>query len=92
MPTVTVQVPEELKKKMDKHETTNWSAVARKAFEQQMREQDVLERIRELTKNSTMTEEDAIRIGGEVNKKVSEKYLKLWKSSGHDRKVSGKSG
>jgi hypothetical protein len=75
MPTITVQVPDELKRRMDKHEIINWSAVARNAFEKQLSN---LEFFKEFAKDSTMTEEDAIRFGREVSQKAGERYRKLY--------------
>ena len=38
MTTLSVSVPDELKKKMDALDEVNWSAVARKAFEEKVRQ------------------------------------------------------
>ena len=74
MPNVTIAIPEELKKRMDACETVNWSGVARQAIERQL---DDLEFIKEFKKDSSMTEEDAVRLGRLVNKGLSERYRKL---------------
>jgi len=71
MPTVTVAVPEDLKRKMDEHDTINWSGVARKAFEKQLADLAFFEKI---AKKSDMTEEDAIKLGRELKKGTYEKY------------------
>lgn len=78
MPTITVQVPDDLKKRMDAAETVNWSAVARLAFEKQLTCAEQLAKLQELTKNSTMTEEDAIELGRLVNKGLAERYRKYF--------------
>ncbi|HIH25135.1 TPA: hypothetical protein HA251_08945 [Candidatus Woesearchaeota archaeon] len=59
---------------MDEQDIINWSAVARNAFEKQLSN---LEFFKEFAKDSTMTEEDAIRLGRAVNKKVGEHYRKI---------------
>jgi hypothetical protein len=41
MANVTITVPEELKREMKKRKKTNWSLVARKAFEQTLREEEM---------------------------------------------------
>ncbi len=57
MANVTVSVPEELKKKMEHTGGVNWSEVARQAFEETVRKQEMLEaaqdidRLREETKS-----------------------------------------
>jgi hypothetical protein len=90
MPTITVNVPEDLKKRMDAHDTVNWSAVARNAFEKQLESQILLHKIRELTKDSTMTEEDAITLGRELKKRSSSKFLESWKKYEAAQKSYGK--
>ena len=77
MPTVTVQVSDELKKRMESKDTVNWSAVARRAFEEEFTFIDELERFRELTKHSTMTEKDATDLGRAIRKAASERLRKL---------------
>jgi len=76
MVNVTVAVSEELKKKMDEHDTANWSAVARRAFEQKIQD---LEFLKEFRANSTMTEKDAIRLGRQLNKSAMERLQKSGK-------------
>lgn len=41
MANVTITVPEELKREMKKRKRTNWSLVARKAFEEAIREEEM---------------------------------------------------
>ena len=71
MPTITLSVPEELKKEMETFPEMNWSAVAREAIKKRIL---VLKQIKEFTRESTMTEEDAIRLGREVNKSLHKRY------------------
>jgi hypothetical protein len=73
MVSITLSVPEEMKNDMEQFEIINWSAVAREAIKQKL---TMLKKFKEFTKDSTMTEEDALRLGGEVNKAVSKKYNK----------------
>ncbi len=55
---VTVSVPEELKKKMTHAKAVNWSEVARQAFEDRLRQQEMVEaasamdKLREATKST----------------------------------------
>jgi hypothetical protein len=41
MANVTITVPEELKREMKKRKGTNWSMVARKAFEEAIRQEEM---------------------------------------------------
>ena len=70
MVNLTLSVPEDLKEKMDSFEDINWSAVAREAIKKRIK---MLETIREFTKDSTMTEEDAIKLGRELNKRLAKR-------------------
>jgi len=77
MVSLTLSIPKELKKEMDEFQDINWSAVARMAITERLITQkkfnsEELERKlslwREFTKTSTMTEEDAVLLGRELNK------------------------
>lgn len=74
MVSVTLSVPKELKTEMDKFSDMNWSAVAREAIKNKI---ILLKKFKEFTKESTMTEKDALILGRKVNKAVAEKYKKL---------------
>jgi len=70
MTTMTLAVPEELKKKMDSFKEMNWSEVARQAFRQKVED---LEFLRNFTAKSKLTEEDALRIGKKVSAAVAQR-------------------
>ena len=53
MPTITVRVPDDLKQRMDALSDVNWSAVARRSFEDRVKLWELLEKAAE---QSTMTE------------------------------------
>ena len=74
MPTMTLAVPKELKKKMEKFPEMNWSEIARQAFTRQVSD---LEFLRKFTAKSTLTEEDALRLGAEVSRNLTKRYLAL---------------
>ena len=61
------------KKEMDLFHESNWSAVAREAIKNKI---EILKKFREFTKQSTITEEDAVRFGREFNKNLSKRYKK----------------
>jgi len=72
MVSITLSVPPDLKHEMDTFQEINWSAVARQAIKKKVM---LLKQIREFTKDSTFTEEDALRLGREVNKKLAKRLL-----------------
>ena len=72
MVTMTLSVPEKLKHRMESHPEINWSEVARQAFKHKIED---LEFLRKFKSKSTLTEEDAIKLGKELNKKLTKRYL-----------------
>ena len=74
MTTMTLAVPSELKDKMEKFPEMNWSEVARQAFMQRIKD---LEFLKKFKSDSTLTEEDALRLGKEVSKSLSNRLRKL---------------
>ncbi len=73
MVTMTLAVPEELKQKMERFPEMNWSEIARQAFLQRVHDLEFLKKFKE---NSTLTEEDALRMGRELNEKMAKRYVK----------------
>ena len=71
MPTITLSVPEDLKKEMDKNKFINWSEVAREAIRERISHLLLLNSI---VKDSRLTKEDALEIGREINKSMHKKY------------------
>ena len=74
MVNVTLSIPNELKQKMDTFVEINWSAVAREAFDEKIRD---MEFIKKFKARSTLTEADALRLGKEVSKSLSNRLRKL---------------
>lgn len=70
MVNVTLSIPSDMKNKMDTFEEINWSAVARVAFDEKIRD---LEVIKKFKSDSTMTEDDAIMLGRELNKSLAKR-------------------
>ena len=71
---MTLAVPSELKNKMESFPEMNWSEVARQAFMQRIKD---LEFLRKFKSDSTLTEEDALKLGRELNKKLAKRYKKV---------------
>ena len=74
MTTLTLAVPDEMKKKMDSFPEMNWSEVARQAFMQKIEDMEFLRKFKEKSK---LTEADALKLGKEVSKSVSDRLRKM---------------
>jgi len=71
MVSITLSVPEELKHEMDNFNEINWSAVARTAIKKKI---SMLEKFRQFTKDSTITEEEALELGRKVSERAMKKH------------------
>jgi hypothetical protein len=71
MVSITLSVPEEMKKEMDKFPEINWSEIARQTIQKRL---GMLKQFQEFTRDSTLTQEDALRLGKEVNKSLTKRY------------------
>ena len=71
MPNMTLAVPPELKREMERHPEINWSEVARSAFREKMSD---LEFLREFKSRSDLTEAEALALGRRVNQGLRERY------------------
>jgi hypothetical protein len=74
MVSMTLAIPLELKKEMDRHPEMNWSEVARQSIKTRI---ELLERLDKLAENSRLTEKDAIELGRMVNRKVDIRFRKF---------------
>lgn len=70
MVNVTLSIPSDLKNKMDNFAEINWSAVAREAFGDKIKD---LEFIKKFKAKSTLTEEDALQLGKELNERLAKR-------------------
>jgi hypothetical protein len=64
MPTITVNVDDALKERMEKHPEINWSEVTRQAIEEKIKTLEVMD---ELTSESDLTESDVQEIADKIN-------------------------
>ncbi|HIH42662.1 TPA: hypothetical protein HA246_03390 [Candidatus Woesearchaeota archaeon] len=71
MVSITLSVTEDLKHEMDSFPDINWSAVAREAIKKKVL---MLEKFKEFTKDSILTEEDALRLGRVVTAKAMKRH------------------
>lgn len=70
MVNVTLAIPNDLKQKMDDFAEINWSAVAREAINEKIKD---LEFIKKFKSKSTITDEDAINLGRELNLRLTKR-------------------
>jgi len=64
MPSITVNVDDDLKDRMDEHPEINWSEVTRQAIQDKI---ETLEVMDELTSESELTESDVQEIAQKIN-------------------------
>ena len=64
MPSITVNVDDDLKERMEKHPEINWSEVTRQAIREKI---EALEVMDELTSESELTESDVQEIADKIN-------------------------
>jgi hypothetical protein len=76
MGTLSVSIPDDLRARMIQMEEVNWSAVARKAFEEKVKQIDFLTKI---ASKSKLTEEDAEAIGAKINKSMAQRFKEMKK-------------
>ena len=73
MPTITLSVPEDIKKDMEESKEINWSEVARAAIKTKVAQLKILKAI---TAKSKLTEKDAIELGRKINASLHERHQK----------------
>ena len=72
--TLTLSIAKKLKDELRELKEVNWSEVTRQFLEERVKKMKLLKRLDELTKNSTLTEEDAVEIGRKINKAMAKRY------------------
>ena len=71
MTNMTLAVPEDLLKVMQKHKEIKWSEVARQAIMEKARKLELMDK---LLAKSELTEEDAERIGHKIKHGMAKRY------------------
>jgi len=71
MASLTLSIPTELKRKMSEFKYINWSEVARHSI---LNKLQLLERMNRLLSKSTLTEEDTIKYGRLINKRIWKRH------------------
>ncbi len=68
---MTLALPEDLKKVMDKHKEVKWSEIARVAIWEHANKLELMDKI--LSK-SKLTEQGALELGREINKGIAKRH------------------
>ena len=78
MATISVSVPDNLKNKIAQNDEVNWSAIARKAFEQKVNE---IEFLKKLASKSKLSQKDADELSKTINRNIAKKFRGMWNAS-----------
>lgn len=76
MPNITLAVPEDLHKKMKKHDEIKWSSIIRNVLKERIED---LERADMLASKSKLTEKDAWEISEKIKESAWKKLQKRYK-------------
>jgi len=71
MTNMTLAVPEDLKKIMEKHKEVKWSEVARSAIWEHAKKLEIMEK---LVSKSKFTEKDAFEIGRKIKEGIAKRH------------------
>tara|TARA_Y100000310_G_C20285071_1_gene624465 strand:- start:427 stop:651 length:225 start_codon:yes stop_codon:yes gene_type:complete len=74
MGTISISVEDEMKCRMVALEEINWSAVARTAFKEKLKEVEILKR---LASKSKLTAKDAREISNKINENMARKFRSM---------------
>jgi len=77
MGAITLSVPDELKKQMDKSDFINWSSVARRAFAETLKDVRKLELLKRIREISEISEDDLREVKESVVKEVVKSVEKV---------------
>ncbi len=70
MTNITLAIPDELKKQLQKHDEINWSAVIRRALQEHLRR---LQLVEEIASKSKFTEADVKELADKINHSAAKK-------------------
>ena len=71
MTNMTLAIPEDLKKLMEKHKEVKWTEVARQAMWEHAKKLEIMEKI---VSKSKLTEKESIEIGRKIKKGVAKRH------------------
>ena len=72
--TLTLAIPDKLKKELNEIKGVNWSEERRQFLEERVKRLKILKKLDELTKNSDLTEEDVIEYGRKINEGIARRH------------------
>ena len=72
MGTMSVSIPDDLREKISLFDEVNWSAVARKAFEDKVKE---IEFLKKIAGKSKLSENDAAELGKKISESMAKKFF-----------------
>ena len=76
MVSITLSVPEEIRKKMKQFDEINWSGLVRKTIEKKIHELSWKEEMLKQLKEQEKFEDEAITIGNKIKKSMWKQYQK----------------
>jgi hypothetical protein len=85
MPTLTLAIPEDLKKEMDSMPEMNWSEIARKAIQEKAAEYKLF---RSIVAKSKLKKKDARELADRVNDAMYRKYTAMYEEWKKQQSVS----
>ena len=68
---MTLAIPEDLKKLMEKHKEVKWTEVARQAMWEHAKKLEIMEKI---VSKSKLTEEDALILGKKIRAGIAKRH------------------
>ncbi len=75
MVSISFSIDAESKQIMDRFSDINWSAAGRELLSRQLKKKEALRKLDELCKNSTLTDEDCLKLGRLVNKGIYKRIM-----------------
>gem|GEM_PF-2451229 len=72
--TLTLSVPTKLREEMRELKWVNWSEETRKFLHERVKRLKLLSKLDELTKESTLTEQEILEIGRKVNQGIARRH------------------
>jgi hypothetical protein len=76
MPNLTISIPEDLKKQIERFPEINWSEVLRGLIAERVKKLELLKKLDKMLENSEMSEEDALKLGSKIKEGMWKKYKK----------------
>lgn len=68
---ITLSVPEELKREMEQHPELNWSEIARQSIREKL---EILDKMDAMLAKSRLTEKGALELGRTINRGVARRW------------------